>query len=300
MKQSIRLAPKPPFSRYLPGLLFLVPALLVFGIFQWYPILSNFLIAFQEYSPGIESSWVGFNNFQAVLEDPRLPIAVANTFFYVAICLVFGYVIPILVAVALSELRRGRGVFRLAIYIPNIIPAIAVYIIWRWIFNPQAGLLNQALGIFGITPLNWIVDSSMVLPSLALMATWQNFGSTAVFYMASLTSVNTELYEAAELDGATMWQRIRHVTLPSISDTMKLMLVLQLIATFQVLQEPFVMTAGGPNDASLSVMLLTYQYAFQYVEFGKSGALGALTFIALLGLSAIYIVKSGLAKGTKE
>jgi multiple sugar transport system permease protein len=128
------------------------------------------------------------------------------------------------------------------------------------------------------------------------MATWQGFGSTAVLYMASLTSINPELYEAAELDGAGFFARLRFVTLPSIAGTMKLLLVLQLIATFQVLQEPFVMTGGGPNDASLTVMLLTYQYAFEYLDFGKAGALGSLLFVAMIVLSTLYVKRSGLAE----
>jgi len=278
------------------GLLFLLPALTVFGLFQWYPILNNFILAFQEYTPGMESSWVGFDNYAAVLGDERFYTALQNTFVYVGICLVIGFFVPIAVAIAISLLRKGKGFLRLAIYVPNIIPAIATYIIWGWIFNPQFGLLNQIGGWFGAEPLQWLVDKNLVLASLALMGTWAGFGSTAVLYMASLTSISSEMYEAAELEGAGAWQRIRRITLPSLAPTISLMFILQLLATFQILQEPFVMTAGGPNDASLSVMLLSYQYAFNNVEFGKAGALGSLLFLMLVGLSFYYVRKSGLAE----
>jgi len=278
------------------GLLFLLPALTVFGLFQWYPIFNNFLLAFQEYTPGMESTWIGFDNYVAVLGDERFYTALQNTFVYVGICLVIGFFVPIAVAIAISLLRRGKGFLRLAVYVPNIIPAIATYIIWGWIFNPQFGLLNQIGGWFGAEPLQWLVDKNLVLVSLALMGTWAGFGSTAVLYMASLTSISAEMYEAAELEGAGAWQRIRSITLPSLAPTISLMFILQLLATFQILQEPFVMTAGGPNDASLSVMLLSYQYAFNNVEFGKAGALGSLLFLMLMGLSFYYVRKSGLAE----
>lgn len=278
------------------GLLFLLPAFVVFGLFQWYPILDNFVLAFQEYTPGMDPSWVGFDNYAAVFGDDRLLAAVQNTLVYVAICLVMGFLLPIAVAIAISLLRRGKGFFRLAIYIPNIIPAIATYIIWAWIFNPQFGLLNQIGSWFGADPVQWLVDKRLVLLSLAFMATWAGFGSTAVLYMASLTSISSEMYEAAEIEGAGVWQRIRYITVPSLMPTISLMLILQLLATFQLLQEPFVMTNGGPNDASLSVMLLSYQYAFGNVEFGKAGALGSLVFLVLVGLSIYYVRRSGLAE----
>lgn len=282
--------------KYGMGLAFLAPAVLAFLIFQWWPILDNFILAFQEYTPGFDPEWKGTANFQAIFRDPRLPGALLNTVYYVGICLVVGYVLPIIAAIAIAEIRKGRGFFRLAIYTPNIIPAIAIYIIWRWIYNPQFGLLNQFLDIFAIDPQLWLLSKQQVIPALSFMATWQGFGATAVLYMASLTSINPELYEAAELDGAGFFGRLRFVTLPSIASTMKLLLVLQLIATFQVLQEPFVMTGGGPNDASLTIMLLTYQYAFEYLDFGKAGALGSLLFVAMIALSTFYVKRSGLAE----
>lgn len=278
------------------GLVFLLPALVVFGVFQWYPILNNFVLAFQEYTPGLDPTWVGFANYQAVLGDERLWLALQNTAAYVGICLVIGFVLPVVVAIAISLLRRGKGFFRLAIYVPNIIPAIATYIIWGWIFNPQFGLLNQIGGWLGGDPVNWLTDKNLVLFSLAIMATWAGFGSTAVLYMASLTAISPDLYEAAEIEGANVWQRIRFITLPSIMPTIQLMFILQLLATFQLLQEPFVMTAGGPNDGSLSVALLSYQYAMQNIEFGKAGALGSLLFLLLVGLSFYYVRSSRLAE----
>lgn len=279
------------------GLAFLLPALLVFGVFQWYPIVFNVLLGFQNYTPGFEPTWTGLDNFTAILADPQLPQAGWNTLIFVGLGLVIGYLVPVVAAIMMGEIRRGKGFFRLAIYMPRIIPGIALYVIWRWIFDPQFGLANQVLGLVGVGPQGWLLDEGQVMVSLVIMSTWANFGGTAILYMATLTSVSTELYEAAELDGANFWQRIRSVTLPSLSSTMRLLLILQLIGTFQVLQEPFVMTGGGPAGASTTLMYLVYNYAFVNAEFGKAGALGTLIFVFLLVLSVLYVKKSDLAAG---
>jgi len=285
------------WSKYRTGLLFLLPAIVVFAVFLWYPIIQNFFLTFQSYVPGFEPQWIGLQNLTAVLHDPKLPRAIVNTFEFVGLCLAIGFAVPIVSAIALTEVRRGRGFFRLAVYVPNMIPGIALYIIWRWVFEPNVGLLNQALGLVGVPHQLWLLSPRQVMLSLSLMSTWANFGGTTVLYMAGLSNVNPELYEAAELEGAGFFRRIVTVTLPAISSMILLLLVLQLIATFQVLQEPFVMTSGGPNDASLTVMLLTYNYAFVDVEFGKAGALGSLLFLALLCFSWFYVKRSGLAAG---
>jgi multiple sugar transport system permease protein len=285
------------WRKYRTGLLFLLPAMVVFAMFLWYPIVQNFFLSFQSYVPGFDAQWVGFQNLTAVLHDPKLPRAVINTLEFVGLCLAIGFVIPIMAAILLTEVRGGRSFFRLAVYIPNMIPGIALYIIWRWVFEPNVGLLNQALALLGVPHQLWLLSPRQVMLSLSLMSTWANFGGTTVLYMAGLSNVNPELYEAAELEGAGFFRRVASVTLPAISSMILLLLVLQLIATFQVLQEPFVMTSGGPNDASLTVMLLTYNYAFVDVEFGKAGALGSLLFLALLCFSWLYVKRSGLAAG---
>lgn len=287
------------FQKYGTGLLFLVPAFLVFGIFQWYPILYNIILGFKYYVPGLPTEWVGLENYIGIFTDPQLPQATLNTFYYVFLALIMGYLVPIAAAIMLGEIRKGKGFFRLAIYLPRIIPGIALYIIWRWIFDPSpVGLMNQVVGLFGADPnYQWLLDSNMVIPSLVLMSTWANFGGTAILYIAALSTINPDLYEAAELDGAGLWQRIINVTIPSIAPTMKLLLIIQLISTFQVLQEPFVMTGGGPAGASNTLMLLVYNYAFVDADFGRAGALGTILFLFLLCLSILYVKSSNLDGG---
>jgi multiple sugar transport system permease protein len=288
------------FKKYGAGLLFLAPAALIYLLFQWIPILNNLVLGFQDFVPGIDPTWTGIVNFQAVLGDPLLPRAAWNTLEFVGLCLVFGYAVPILVALVLSELPRGKGFLRLAIYLPKIIPGIALYIIWMWIFHPTLGALNQFLAVFGVEPQKWLLSKDQVMGCLVLMATWSGFGATAVLYMASLTNIREELYEAAELEGASVAQRVRFITLPALLPTMELLLLLQVIATLQVLQEPFVMTGGGPDNASITLMFLVYNHAFVNAEFGKAAALGVLVFLALFGLSLVYVAKSGMVDGGKK
>ncbi|NLG84061.1 MAG: sugar ABC transporter permease [Firmicutes bacterium] len=282
------------------GLLFLLPALCIFAMFQWYTIFYGLILGFQKMITGLGATWVGLANFKSVLSDSLVALSFRNTLVFVGLCLVFGYMVPVVVAIALTELRHARGFFRLAIYMPNIIPGIALYIMWLWIFDPAVGLLNQILGLFHLPPQEWLLNTKTALFSLMLMATWAGFGSTALFYMASLTSVPEELYEAAEIDGAGIWRRIFHITLPSLKTTMLIMLLLQILATVQVFQEPFVMTGGGPNNATLTIMYQVYRYAFVYFEFGKAGALGFLTFLFLFVLSLLYMRYSKIAHGGEE
>ncbi|MEW6226813.1 MAG: sugar ABC transporter permease [Bacillota bacterium] len=277
------------------GLLFLLPALCVFAMFQWCPIVYGLILGFQKMIPGLPPTWVGLANFKSVLSDSLVILSFKNTLLFVGLCLVFGYLVPVVVAIGIMELRRGQGFFRLAIYMPNIIPGIALYVMWLWMFDPAVGLLNQILSFFHLPPQEWLLAPKTALFSLMLMATWAGFGATALFYMAGLSAIPEELYEAAEIDGAGVWQRIRHITLPALRPTMTIMLLLQILATVQVFQEPFVMTAGGPNNATLTVMYQVYRYAFVYFEFGKAGALGFLTFLFLFILSFLYMRYSRIA-----
>jgi len=285
-----------PFAKYSVGLAFLLPALCFYGIFQWYPILYNFVLAFQRYIPGLSAQWVGLRNFERVLNDWLLPLAFKNTLLYTGLTLLIGFVVPIIVAVALMELRRGRGFFRLAVYMPNIIPAIALYVLWLFLFNPAVGLLNQILVFLGLPALDWLLSSNTALVSLVIMSTWANFGSTAVLYMASLSAISEDFYEAAEIDGAGIWRRIRHITLPALKPTILLLLLLQILFTVQVLQEPLIMTGGGPNNATMTLMYMVYNYAFVYADFGRAGALGIMVFAFLMFLSILYVKFSNLVR----
>ncbi len=271
------------------GFLFLLPALVLFAFFVWYPIMYGFVLSFQDNSLfGGTSKWVGLYNFQRVVTDPNFRIAWGNTLKYSLYGLLFGYVIPVVLAIAINELRYGKAYFRLAFYLPVIIPPLVTVFLWGYMYTPDGGLLNGLLGLVGIGKQLWLQSPRSALPSLVVVTTWANAGGTMLIYLAALQGIPAELYEAAELDGAGIMRRIWHVALPQIRGVMLIMLILQIIATFQIFTEPFTLTQGGPVNATLTIILLIYNYAFQSADLGAASALSVILFLALVTLSLGY------------
>ncbi len=267
---------------------FLFPALLVFALFSWYPIAKGFTVALQQVTLGGDARWVGLENFRYVLSDPLLPIAWRNTLYFAGLGLVIGFFVPVVLAILVNEVRRGQALFRVGFYLPSIMPLVVVVLLWKWIYDPGNGLLNGLLQQFGLPQLGWYQDPKLAMPSLVIMSTWTYAGATTLIYLAALQGIPAYLYEAAEIDGATVLQRMRYITLPQLRGVMLIMLILQIIGTMQVFTEPFVMTGGGPNNATLTVMLLIYQYAFAYSNFGAATALGLMLFVVLVAFSIVY------------
>jgi multiple sugar transport system permease protein len=272
------------------GLLFLLPALILFAFFVWYPIIYGFVLSFQDNSlfGGSVASWVGWRNFQRVLADPLFATAWGNTLKYALYGLLFGYAIPVVLAIAINEVRYGKAYFRLAFYLPVIIPPLVTVFLWRYMYTPDGGLLNGLLGLVGIGKQLWYQAPATAIQSLVVVTTWANAGGTMLIYLAALQSIPAELYEAAELDGASIARRIWHVTLPQIRGVMLIMLILQIIATVQIFTEPFTLTNGGPVNATTTVMLLIYNYAFQNADLGSASALSVILFLVLVTFSLGY------------
>ena len=281
VKQAVR--------RNLSGYLFLLPALLIFALFVWYPIVLGILMSFQSVDLINPSAWVGWANYREVLSDPLFGTAWRNTFAFTGYALLFGYAVPIILALLINEMRHGKGFFRLAFYLPVMLPPIVTVFLWRWIYNPDSGLLNALLSLVHLPQGLWLETPATALPALVVIATWSFAGSTMLIYLAALQGVPASLYEAAEIDGASLWRRLWHVTLPAIRPILLLMLILQIIATMQVFTEPFTITGGGPQNATMSVLLLIYNYAFQNADFGGASALGVTLFLVLAVFALIYM-----------
>lgn len=273
----------------LASLLFLLPLLALFGCFAWWPIGKSVVLSFQETNLVDAATWVGLDNFRFLFDDPLLWTTLRNTAWFVALALVIGFPVPIMLAMLVSELRRLGGVFRVLIYLPVVVPPVVALMLWRWFYDPDFGLFNQVLGYIGLGPYPWLQSTASAMPSLVLAATWANAGSTTLIYLAALSSVPAELYEAAELDGASIRRRIWHVTLPQLRGVILIMLLLQVIGTFQVFTEPFILTDGGPEDSTVSILLLIYRYAFLDGDYGTAAALSVLLAVALAALSAVYL-----------
>jgi multiple sugar transport system permease protein len=272
--------------------LFLLPLLAIFGLFSWFPIIRAFVMSLQETNLVSTPTFVGLENFARVLADPVFAIAVRNTAYFALLALVIGFPIPIVLAVIMSETRRGKGLLSALAYLPVVVPPVVSVLLWRFFFDASpTGVFNTILGWIGLGPLPWLQNAASAMPSIVIEATWAAAGGTVIIYLAALLSVPPELYDAAEVDGASIWQKIRNVTLPQLRGVLFVTLILQLIATAQVFTEPFLFTGGGPANSTTTVLLLIYHYAFQNSLGGEYGMAAALSIMlaAFLGVfTAVY------------
>jgi multiple sugar transport system permease protein len=271
---------------------FLLPLLLIFGTFSWFPIVRSFVMSVQHTNLVSPPTWVGLDNFATVLADPLFGKSIANTIYFALLALIFGYPIPLVLAVIMSETRRFKGLYSALAYLPVVVPPVVAVLLWKVFYKGGPnGAFNSILGNVGIGPIQWLGDAAMAMPAVVVEATWAAFGGTVIIYLAALLSVPPELYDAAEVDGASILQKIRYVTLPHMRGILFITLILQLIATAQIFTEPFLLTEGGPANATTTVLLLIYQYAFGSSlggHFGEAAAI-SLMLAAFLGVfTAVY------------
>ncbi len=274
--------------------LFLLPLLLVFGLFSWYPIVRLVMMSLQFTNLVQPAKWIGLANFSEVIHDPLFLIAVKNTAEFAGLALVFGYPIPLIISVLISEVRKRRGLYSALAYLPVVIPPVVGVLLWKTFYGDSGGIgvFNTILGWVGIHPQEWIQSTSQAIPSLVLYSTWANAGSTVIIYLAALTGVNRELYEAASVDGAGLWKKLWHVTLPQLRTILLITMILQIIGTAQVFIEPWLFTQGGPANATLTVLLLIYDYAFGNsigAAYGEAAALSLMLVAFLAVFSLIYL-----------
>lgn len=275
----------------LSALVFALPLVVIFGVFSWLPIGRAVVMSFQETNL-ISTSWVGLDNFRAVFADPLLPQALRNTGWFALLALVFGYPLPLVAAVLMSDVRRMKGLLSALAYLPVVVPPVVAVLLWKFFYDPRPeGVFNAILGAVGVGPFPWLQSQTWAMPSLVLEATWAAAGGTVIIYLAALTGVPAELYDAAEVDGASLWRKIWHVTLPQLRGVLLITLILQVIGTAQVFLEPYLFTGGGPANATLTVLLLIYRYAFGQSlgsDYGQATALSLLLAAFLAGLSLVY------------
>lgn len=272
--------------KYGSGYLFLLPAVVLFVLFLWLPIIKGVVFSFENVDFVKDNSFVGLDNYRTVFQDPEIGKSIKNTLYYMFLCLVIGFWVPILFAIAISEIRRFQGIVRVMAYLPNVIPIVVLYGLWRWIYDP-VGPINAALQWLGLNPVLFMTDPKWSMASLVIMETWQSFGSAMLIYLAAVLSVPKDWYEAAEIDGAGVWARIRHITLPSIKGLIGLLLIMQLIATSQGYQSQLAMLDGGPVNATMTYGLKIVKYAFTSQNYGVASAMGVLMFLVLSVLAVI-------------
>ncbi|MFD4673253.1 carbohydrate ABC transporter permease [Lentzea sp. NPDC058450] len=277
----------------LTTLLFLLPLLLVFGVFSWAPIVQSVVMSFQRTNLVGPVEFVGLDNFAQVVNDPLLWTAIGNTAWFAVLALLFGYPIPLVAAVLISEVRARRGLFSALAYLPVVVPPVVAVLLWKFFYDASpSGVFNTVLGWVGLGPWQWLQNPGSAMPALVLEATWAAAGGTVIIYLAALAGVPADQYEAAEIDGAGIWRKIWHVTLPRLRGVLLVTFILQIIGTAQVFLEPFLFTGGGPANSTMTVLLLIYDYAFASSLGGDYGAATALSIMlaaVLAVLSALYL-----------
>lgn len=277
------------WKRELGAWLIMAPGLLMFGFFIWEPLAQALRLSLFEANGMRVVRFVGLANYRSVLMQPDFWPAVGNTFMYLLWSLVIGFWLPMALAVFIHEAARGKSLYRTAVYLPNIVPSLATVFLWRYLFkSDDYGGVNMVLSLFHIPAQNWLNDAGRVIPLIVITMTWKGAGATALLYLAGLQGINPELYEAAIIDGANVKQRVFHVALPQLYNLARTLLILQVIAVFQILYEPLVMTNGGPNNASVSLMQLVFRYAFEKFDYSRASAVSVMIAFMLIALTLIY------------
>jgi multiple sugar transport system permease protein len=278
---------------------FLIGAVVCFSFFSWYPIVREIIMSFQKPVYGGGYAWAGWSNYVRIIHDPTFWQAWRNTFEFTILALGIGYVIPFFVAILLNELRHARGYLRALVYLPVMLPPASALLLFAYFYNPQYGVFDDILHILHLPTSQWVFQPgsglfSVAMLSVVIASTWMNMGSATLIYLAALQNIPGELYEAAELEGAGLLRRIRHVTIPQTKLILIMLAMLQVVATMQMFVESFVLTngGGGVGDNTLSVVMLIYQYAFAMSgasNYNSASALGVLLMLVLALFSGGFL-----------
>jgi multiple sugar transport system permease protein len=269
--------------------MFLLPWLIGFLTFQVGPMIASAVLVFYKYDILSPPTWVGLSNVRQMFGGDKLfGQSLRITAEYTVIVVPLGILIGYAMALLLNRGIVGLSFWRTAYYLPSVVPTVATAFLWSWIFNRDFGPLNGALSLLGIQGPNWLGSEDWVIPAFIVMALW-GAGGGLIIYLAALQQVPTSLYDAAKVDGANAFQRLRHVTLPMTSFVIFFTFVTGLIGTFQVFGSGFVLTAGGPNNASLFYVLYLYQVGWQFLHMGYASALAWFLFLVILALTVLVI-----------
>jgi len=270
--------------------LFVTPIVLGILIFQLYPTIFSLYVSFTEWNLLTPMRWVGWRNFVDLFTNDRnFGPAMYNSFIFTLGTVLPGTALALLFAVLLNRNIRGRGLYRAIYFIPVVAPTVAVAILWSWIYEPQYGILNWLLGLAGIKGPKWLGSSDWAMFSIIVMSIWQGLGYNIVIFLAGLQSISPDLYEAAAIDGANGMRQFWHITVPLLSPVTFFVIVLSVIGGFQVFAAPFVMTAGGPANATITVVMQLYKEAFQFQRMGLASAMAYILFIIIIALTALNL-----------
>jgi len=274
------------WRKALTVLLFLFPNLIGFLLFSLVPVLASLVLSLFKWDLLTPPVFVGLENFRHLLHDQDFWAALRHTLTFIAGYIPLALVVGLGAALALNQKLRGLAFYRTAFFLPVISSWVAVALIWKWLFNPSYGVVNYLLSLIGIAGPAWLFDEHWAMPAIILASVWKDTGFIAVLYLAGLQGISKEYYEAASLDGADPWQQFRYVTWPLLTPTTFFVVIISLINSFQVFDQVYVMTEGGPVGATSVLVEQIYKHAFKYGQMGyasaMSWALFALVFAATL------------------
>jgi multiple sugar transport system permease protein len=280
-------------TRALTGWGFALPFALLFLVFTAGPVLISLLVSVtdlrrDDLTTPFAVDFVGLSNYLRLFDDPKFVTAATNTTVFVVVGVPLTMALALLVALGLnSGLIKFRALFRVGYYLPVVTSIVAISVVWKFLLQPDTGLVNEMLGWVGISGPNWLNDSTFALPSLIVMGAWRNLGFGMVIFLAGLQAIPNELYEAARIDGAQKWAQLRYVTVPMLRPTVLFVAVITTIGYVQFFEEPFVMTKGGPLDSTLSIAYETYN-EFGFGRYGYASAMGYVLFVVVVLLSIAW------------
>jgi multiple sugar transport system permease protein len=282
-------------TRSSAGLFFAGPALAAIGVFFVLPVAAALVLSLTDFDLYAVADlgalrFVGLANYVRLLGDPSFWNALGNTLYFAAVGGTLSVAASLGGALLLeAPLARARGVFRTIYFLPVVTTLVAVAIVWRFLYHPRIGLLNRALEAVGLPGADWLGDPAWAMPAIIALTVWKNFGWNLVIFAAGLQAIPARLYEAARLDGASGWQQLRHVTLPLLLPTTSFVVLMTAIGSLQLFAEPYVMTQGGPGDATRSLVLLMYEQGFRWWRLGLSAAIAVVLFLLTLGGTLIQL-----------
>lgn len=280
-------------GKYLALAVLLLPSLIGMSAFYILPVVSSFVLSFSKWDLLTPIQWIGIGNYTAALADPAVQQALRNTLMFI-----LGYLPSVVagglgLALLLNRKLKGRTFFRAIYFVPVVTSWVAVSLIWKWLLNPQYGLINYGLALIGIKGPGWLFDPNWAMAGVVLTTIWKDIGFVTVIYLAGLQEIPENLGEASEIDGATAWQRFWSITWPMLAPTTFFVTTISLISSFQVFDQVFVMTGGGPVGATTTMVQLIYKNAFSY---GQMGYASAISWILFALIFAVTIVQNLLQK----
>ncbi|TDE92678.1 sugar ABC transporter permease [Occultella glacieicola] len=280
-----------PFRKPAPqeiwGWIFVLVPMLLFLTFVIIPVVMAVVLSFTDYAVIGDAAWVGLENYQRIFADPIFLLALRNTAIYTLMFVPLGVAVSLGTALLLNRNSRAVNLFRTFFYIPVVASTVATATIWYWLLNPQSGLFNIVLGWFGINGPAWLYDSKWAMTAIVLMSVWSGFGTNMLIYLGGLQGIARELYEAARIDGANAWQAFRYITIPGLSRTTFLISTLLIIGAFQVFDQAYLLTKGGPGNSTLTVVYYIYNQGFGGLKMGYASALSFVLFLIIAVFSLI-------------